>query len=182
MRPWLTLPTLVTLARLALAPLIIYEIVEARHMTAAALFAVAAATDIVDGYLARRFDAATKTGAFLDPIADKVLLSGVYLALALNRSVPWWFVGVIFGRDVLILASSSVALMVTRLRAFPPSVWGKASTFLQIITAVTFLARNATGSALLDTLAGALIWPTAALTIWSGIHYGWRGVHLVRID
>src|ERR1022692_3868208 len=131
MRTWLTLPNLFTLARLLLAPVIVCAILNRRAFAALAIFAVAAATDVIDGYLARQFGAATAAGAFLDPIADKLLLTGVYLALGL--------VGVIFGRDLLILAASAVALLATKLRAFPPSIWGKASTFLQILTAVAFL-------------------------------------------
>jgi cardiolipin synthase (CMP-forming) len=99
-----------------------------------------------------------------------------------NRSAPVWMVGVILGRDLLILGSSGAALLLTRLRAFPPSVWGKASTFFQILTAVAYLARNAFGSSVLAILCAALIWPTAALTVWSGIDYGWRGWRLVRTD
>jgi cardiolipin synthase len=111
-----------------------------------------------------------------------MLLTGVYLALALSGSIPWWLVGVIFGRDIFILAASAVALAATKLRAFPPSQWGKASTFFQILTAVAFLGRNAFGSHLLATLAATLIWPTLALTVWSGVHYGWRGARLLRMD
>jgi cardiolipin synthase (CMP-forming) len=182
MRNWLTVPNLFTLARLALAPFVVVEILRQRHMAAAVLFAVAAATDLIDGYLARRLHSATSAGAYLDPIADKLLLSGVFLALAVIRSAPVWLVAVIFGRDLLILISSGAALLLTRLRAFPPSVWGKASTFFQILTAVAYLARNALGSPVFATLCAALIWPAAALTVWSGIDYGWRGWRLVRID
>jgi len=181
MRAWLTLPNLFTLARLLLAPVVIYDIVNRRAFPALAIFAVAAATDIIDGYLARQFGSSTAGGAFLDPIADKILLSGIFLALAWSGDVPWWFVGIVFGRDLLILAASLVALAATKLRAFPPSVWGKASTFFQVLTAVCFMGRNAFKWPILESLSAALVWPTAALAVWSGIHYGWRGVRLLRI-
>jgi cardiolipin synthase len=181
MRTWLTLPNFFTVARLALTPFILYAILDSRAMPAAVLFALAAATDLIDGYLARKLHAATAAGAYLDPIADKVLLSGAYLMLAVTGSVPWWLLGVIFGRDLLILSSSGAALLLTQLREFPPSAWGKVSTFFQILTAVSFLARNALGTPVLSVLSAALIWPTAALTVWSGIHYGWRGLRLVRM-
>jgi len=181
LRNWFTVPNLFTFVRLALAPLVVYLILNQRQLQAAALFAVAAATDLIDGYLARRFHVASPTGAYLDPIADKFLLSGVFLALALARSAPLWFVVLIFARDLLILACSGAALLLTRLRAFPPSAWGKASTFFQILAAVAYLARNAFGSSLLATLCATLVWPAAALTVWSGIDYGWRGWRLVRV-
>jgi cardiolipin synthase len=182
MRTWLTLPNLFTLARLLLAPVVVYAILQGRALQALCIFAIAAATDLIDGYLARHSGAATPIGAFFDPIADKLLLTGVYLALALNGSVPWWLVAVIFGRDLLILAASAIALVATKLRAFPPSIWGKASTFFQILTAVCFLGRNAFQSPLLLALSAASIWPTLALTAWSGVHYGWRGARLLRMD
>jgi cardiolipin synthase len=182
MRTWLTLPNLFTLARLLLAPVIVEAILNRRGVAALSIFAAAAATDVIDGYLARHFGAATASGAFLDPIADKLLLTGVYVALALAGSVPWWLVAVILGRDVLILVSSAVALLATRVRAFPPSRWGKASTFFQILTAVAFLGRDAFGWPLLATLSTVFIWPTLALTVWSGMHYGWRGLRLLRTD
>lgn len=180
MRTWLTLPNLFTLARLLLAPVIVSAILHRRAFAALCIFAVAAATDVIDGYLARHLGAATAAGAFLDPIANKLLLTGVYLALALAGSVPWWLVAVIFARDLLILASAAVALLATKLRAFPPSIWGKASTFFQILTAVAFLGRDAFASPLLAASCAALVWPTLALTVWSGIHYGWRGARLLR--
>jgi len=182
MSPWLTLPNLFTLARLALAPVVAYEILQRRAFLALCIFAVAAATDLIDGYLARHLGAATASGAFLDPIADKLLLTGVYLAMALAGSVPWWLVAVIFGRDLLILAAAALALLTTKLRAFPPSIWGKASTFFQIWAAVFFMARNAFRSPFLGALAGAFVWPTLVLTVWSGINYGWRGARLLRMD
>jgi cardiolipin synthase len=91
-----------------------------------------------------------------------------------------WFVGIIFGRDLLILAAAGVALLATRLRAFPPSVWGKASTFLQIVTAVAWMAKSATDLPLASDAAVALLWPSSAVTVWSGIHYAWRGFRMAR--
>lgn len=181
MQRWLSPPNLVTLLRLALVPLILRAIVNGQHAWALGIFALAAFTDLLDGGLARQFQWSTSLGAYLDPIADKTLLSGLYLTLAFTGDIPWWFVGVIFGRDLLILAAVGLALLLTRLRGFPPSVWGKASTFFQIATAVAWMTRNATQSPLAERVALALIWPTAAMTIWSGIHYAWRGFRMVRM-
>lgn len=177
---WLNVPNLFTGARLLLAPFIIAAILDRRHFMALALFAAAALTDTVDGTIARRFGSATPAGAYLDPIADKVLLSGVYIALAVVSSVPWWFVILIFARDLFLLVSSALALAFTGLRQFHPSVWGKATTFLQILTAVAILAAGASESSRFHWIAGALIWPAAAATIWSGVHYTCRGFHILR--
>ncbi|HVN03577.1 MAG TPA: CDP-alcohol phosphatidyltransferase family protein [Bryobacteraceae bacterium] len=181
MRAWFTLPNLFTIARLLLVPVILWEITNCHAFAALALFAAAATTDVVDGYLARRLHVASPGGALLDPIADKLLLSGVFLALALAGDVPWWLVGAIFGRDILILLASAIALRFTKLRAFPPSVWGKASTFFQILTAVGFLGRNTFGWPVLVAFSSVIIWPTLALTVWSGVDYGWQGVRRLRM-
>ena len=179
---WVNPPNLLTALRLILVPPVIQAILAGRHFLALTLFTIAAATDGLDGALARRFRWSTAVGAYLDPIADKVLFSGVFLALAAAGSVPLWLVALIFGRDLLILAASGLVLWLTRIRKFPPSLWGKLSTILQAVTAVVFLARNAFPFSGMDALAAALVGPTAALTVWSGIHYGWRGVRMVRTD
>ena len=180
MRKLPSIPNLLTLARLLLTPFVILAIVNGRNIAALVLFACAAITDGIDGMLARRFAQITAVGAYFDPIADKILLSGVYVSLAIMGSVPWWLVIVIFGRDVFLLASSGIALLFTEIRKFQPSVWGKASTFVQIVCAITWMTQNAVNSTALHAFAQTLVWPTAAATIWSGLHYSWRGIRFVR--
>jgi|SRR5579864_6752365 len=180
MRALASIPNLLTLARLALAPFIFRAIMGAQHTQALVLFMCAAVTDGLDGMLARRFRQITPIGAYLDPIADKILLSGAYVSLAVAGSVPWWLVIVIFGRDVFLLVSSAIVLVFTEFREFRPSIWGKASTFVQIACAVAWMTQNAVNSPAILALARGLIWPTAAITIWSGLHYSWRGWRLVR--
>lgn len=175
-----SIPNLLTLLRLLLAPAVVQAILAGRHTLALACFALAAGTDGVDGFLARRFGWTTTVGAYLDPVADKALLSGVYLALGVSGILPLWFVALVFGRDVLILAAALAAFCFTKIRKFPPSLWGKLSTFLQIVTAVTWMVRNVLAQPLVTTLAEALIWPTAAATLWSGIDYCRRGIRLLR--
>src|SRR5579885_2536958 len=139
---WLNIPNCFTVLRIVLVPFIIQSVFNERHVTALILFACAAITDSIDGAVARRFGAITRTGAYLDPIADKCLLSGVFLSLAASSILPWWFVSIIFGRDLYILLAVALILLFTPVRRFPPSVWGKLSTFIQILTAVAWMARN----------------------------------------
>ena len=180
MRSVATIPNLLTIARLILAPFIFVAIVSGRHETALILFVVAGLTDGFDGLLARRIRQATPLGAYLDPIADKVLLSGVYISLAIAGSIPSWLVVVILGRDLFLLATSGIALLFTAYREFRPSVWGKASTFVQIACATTWMTQNALNLPSLHVLAPALVWPVAAITIWSGLHYSWRGFRFLK--
>jgi cardiolipin synthase len=164
---------LLTLLRLVLVPFVILAILDGRHTLALALFAGAAFTDFLDGAVARRFHLATPAGAWLDPVADKCLLSGVFLALAGAGTVPWWLVVIIFGRDFYILAGAATVMLLTPVRKFPPSIWGKASTLVQAVTAVVCMAVSAGH-------ARVMLWPCAAITVWSGIHYTWRTLRVVR--
>jgi cardiolipin synthase len=177
---WINLANLLTLSRLILVPFVIQAIWEGRHFLALLLFAIAAITDVMDGAAARHFGLATQTGAYLDPIADKCLLSGVFLALTVARIVPWWFVAVIFGRDISILIAVAGIMLATPVREFPPTLWGKVSTFVQIVTAVVWMARDVLELRVLDSLSSAILWPCLAFTVWSGIHYTWIGVQLAR--
>jgi len=131
----LTIPNLVTLIRLVLAPFVAMAILNSAYPLAIGLFFTAGITDIIDGALARKMDDTSLFGAYLDPIADKILLSVIYLALALVHDIPWWMLGVVFGRDLLILGMAAYGLLFTSIRKFPPSVWGKISTFFQISAA-----------------------------------------------
>jgi len=182
MPPWVNVANLLTCVRLLLVPFVILAILDGNHVRALVLFGCAAVTDVFDGLAARRFGLSTQAGLYLDPIADKCLLSGVFLALAGARLAPRWLVAVIFGRDLYILCAVGFMLWLTPVRSFPPSVWGKASTFVQIITAVIYMTRNALKLPVLDALSSAILWVCVAFTIWSGLHYTWRGVHLARAD
>jgi cardiolipin synthase len=179
----LNLANCISLLRLLLAPFVIRAILLGRNTEALVLFAVAAVTDVLDGAAARRFRMETPSGAYLDPIADKVLLSGVFLALAGAGTVPWWYVALVFGRDLFILLGAGLLLSLARSRRYPPSIWGKASTFFQILTAVAWMAQNMLGNTVLQSAAWTFLWLSAALTAWSGIHYTWRGIQqAARID
>lgn len=171
---WINVPNGFTALRLALVPFVVQAVLEGRHVLALALFAAAAATDVADGAAARRFGSVTPLGAYLDPIADKCLLCGVFLALAASRAAPWWLVGVIFGRDIYILLGAAAALCFTSLRRFPPSVWGKVATLVQVITVVSLMARDVLLTGWAERLSSAVQWPCAAFTVWSGVHYTWR--------
>jgi cardiolipin synthase len=171
---WLNLPNLVTLARLAAAPFIVAAIIQDRDMLAAAIFLGAAITDSVDGLLARRFGSSTRFGAYLDPIADKVFLSAVLIALAAAGSAPWWYAGIVFARDLLILLFAGYALLFTNYRRFAPSGWGKASTFFQIVTITSLIVRGVMPQPLIAGFAALALAVSTAVTLWSGADYAWR--------
>jgi cardiolipin synthase len=180
MPAWVNLANLFTFARLALVPFIIRDIVDANHIRALTLFFVAAFTDVIDGALARGPSGATRFGVYFDPIADKCLLSGVFLALGAAEIVPWWFVAVVFGRDLFILAGALAALGLTKVRQFPPSRWGKLSTFVQIVTAISWMVRDAWPTSIFIAISSAILWVCATFTVISGLDYARRGIQLFR--
>lgn len=140
------------------------------------LFFAAGITDVIDGLLARRMGESTRVGAYLDPIADKILLSVIYISLGLVGAFPWWMVAIVFGRDVLILGMAAYGLLFTSIRKFPPSVWGKISTFFQISAALMVMCARAG----IPSPVNLAVWLMVAATLWSGFDYARRGIALLR--
>ena len=165
-------PNLLTAARLALTPYLFWLMVRHEYGTIIPWFIVIAVTDVADGFLARRFQASSRLGAYLDPVADKVLLSGTFLVLALTGAMESWLALVVLGRDVVILAAAGVLYLSTGRRNFPPSPWGKLSTFVQILF-LCFQIGYLSGIAVAPAVV-ALKWLTAALVVVSLADYAWR--------
>lgn len=165
------LPNLFSALRILLAPVAGYAILQGRFHLALLLLGCAGVSDALDGYLARRLSAFSRVGAYLDPISDKLLLVTVYLTQGLVRIMPAWLVALVFGRDILILGMVAWGLVFTRIRRFPPSIWGKLSTLVQIAAAILVLADP-------DARVNrSLVFSAVAVTtVWSGIHYSWTGI------
>lgn len=168
------LPNLLSTLRLVAAPFVFVLLWKQYWGWGLWILLFAALTDALDGFLARRFKAASHAGEVLDPIADKVLLSGAFFAMVLNGAVEIWLAALVIGRDVLILALGG-ALIRTTGRRFPPSIWGKASTLLQALFVVALIGTLT--SAVPGALLATLKWAAAALTAWSGIDYARRAAY-----
>ncbi len=166
------LPNLLTAARLALAPYLFLLMFRRQYREIIPLFILISVTDVIDGFLARRFNVSSRLGAYLDPIADKVLLSGTFLVLALTGAIESWLAAIVLGRDVLILAVAGVLYLATGRRNFPPSPWGKISTFVQIVF-LGFEIGYLAGIAVAPVVE-VLKWLTVALTLASLADYAWR--------
>jgi cardiolipin synthase len=164
-------PNLLSLMRLASAPLLFYLLLKQDWIWALWLIALAALTDALDGWLARRLGANSRPGEVLDPIADKALLSGAFLALTWTGAVELWLAGLVIGRDVLILAMAGRTLLHASSRRFPPSQWGKASTVFQALFVVVLVATLA--GAMFAPIVAVLKWGTAGLTSLSGVDYAY---------
>ena len=143
---------------------------------AVVLLGLAGITDAADGYLARHYGWTSRAGAYLDPVADKLLLVTVFVSLGLTAVVPGWLAVLVVARDGVILAMVAAGLLFTKHRKFPPTIWGKISTTVQIVTALVAVAGCATGFGVPEVF----IWATALTTAWSGAHYVWRGIQMLR--
>src|SRR3989304_2747248 len=124
----------VTLLRLVFIPFVILSILYAQYRAAFVLVLIAGLSDGMDGLLARRWRQQPALGTYLDPIADKLLLSSAFVTLGVVRQIPAWLVILVLSRDVIILATVLVMILTTPIRIFPPSVYGKGNTTAQIAT------------------------------------------------
>src|SRR5580698_10753025 len=140
-----TVPNQLTFLRLMFLPFFIMAIHYERYGWALVIFVVAGASDALDGLLARGLNQRTPLGAYLDPIADKLLLSSSYFVLALKDKIGWWLAILVLGRDVLLLAACAVILLTVGYRPFPPSIWGKLTTFFEILLIVVVLVQGEIG-------------------------------------
>jgi len=131
-REILTAPNQLTLLRMIILPFIVIYVVKHDFKWALALFVLAGMSDGLDGLLARTLHQQTLLGQYLDPIADKLLMSTMFLVLSIEQMIPWKYTVVVFSRDVSILLISGVLFMIAGLRDFHPSIFGKANTFAQV--------------------------------------------------
>jgi cardiolipin synthase (CMP-forming) len=171
----LTVPNQLTFLRLGFLPFFVILIFYKSYSWALAILVVAALTDGMDGLLARSLNQKTALGAYLDPIADKLLLSSCYLVLALKGKIAWWLTIMVLGRDVLILVSCAVILAAIGSMSFPPSIWGKAATTVEILLVLLVIVLQLTVSQPLSLARQICTYLVAALVLISGFHYAIDG-------
>jgi len=168
---WLTPPNILSSLRILVSPWLGYELALGNYRVALPVLALTALTDGLDGYLARHFNWQSPLGEKLDPIADKVLAATLYVCFAWRGLLPWGVSALVLGRDALILAFAAVALALGRVRRFPPSIWGKLSTFCQLLLAGACVLRAGWPDQPPAPLFAAVMWLTVAATAWSGVAY-----------
>ena len=160
----MSVPNILTLLRMVLVPVVVWLMISREFESAFWLFVFAGATDAVDGFLAKRFDQATLLGAYLDPVADKLLLVGVFVTLGMVGGLPSWLVVLIVSRDVMIVIAFAVAYLVGRPVKVRPLMVSKLNTAAQIVLAGGVLAGLGGVIALADSLVMAGIVLVAFLT------------------
>ena len=166
-----TAPNQLTLLRMIFVPFIVIHLVEGRYLWALVVFVVAGFSDGLDGLLARTLHQQTLLGQYLDPIADKLLLSTMFLVLAILHKIPWKYTVLVFSRDISILAASAVLFAIAGLRDFRPSIFGKANTFSQIAAIFFVLLEEVRPARWVWITRTVFLRATFFFTIISALHY-----------
>ena len=164
-------PNLLTLLRLSFIPFIVSSILEGHYEVALTLFVLAGISDALDGVLARSLGQRTKLGEYLDPIADKMLISTLFLILSATHRIPWRITAIVFGRDIIILVVCTLVYATTSLRDFSPSIFGKANTVVQIVALGATILVEVKPWAWVEAVKQLGLWTVFALTIISALHY-----------
>ena len=164
------LPNLLTLLRIGAVPVLILFLYEGRYGAALVVFVIAGITDGLDGWIAKRFDAVTRLGSILDPLADKMLIVSTYVMLTLAGDIPFWLLLLIGFRDLGIIGGVLVLQWVHGEVRMQPSPVSKLNTFLQILLVVLIMLEQVEWLALAP-LTDAVLWLVVATTLASAFHY-----------
>ena len=164
-------PNLLTLLRLAFVPFAVIAVLDGHYGWALAIFVVAGISDGLDGLLARLLEQQTTLGQYLDPIADKLLLSTMFLVLFATHKIPLTVTVLVFSRDILIVIICSLLYASGAMKTFRPSWLGKANTVAQILTVLLVLLHEINGNFWVAKARQLGFNVTVALTVLSGIHY-----------
>lgn len=177
----LTVANQLTLLRMFLIPGLVLLVLYGLNGWALVVFIVAGITDALDGLLARRWSERTTLGAFLDPMADKLLLTSIFVVLTLTNldlpnHLPLWLTVCVISRDVIIVVTVAIANLSVGRLSFPPSILGKLATLVYILTAAVTLYFNWLGRP--SVLVDVAVYAALAVTLASGLHYI---VHAARV-
>jgi cardiolipin synthase len=163
----LNIPNLITLGRILLVPVVVWAIAAGEMRFAFLLFMVAAISDAVDGFLAKRLNMTSELGAYLDPLADKVLIVSIYATLGITGIIPRWIVILVVSRDIMIVGAVMLSWLVDKPVTVKPLMVSKLNTAAQIIYACLVLASFGFGfdAELLLNLAMALVTVLTLLSV-----------------
>lgn len=167
----LTAPNQLTLLRMLFLPFITINLADRHYKWALILFILAGLSDGLDGFIARTFHQQTMLGQYLDPIADKLLLSTTFLVLSILHKIPWKFTVLVFSRDVSILGVGTVLYAIAGLRDFRPSLFGKANTFSQVAAVFFVMLFEIDKARWIFVGRWAFLRAVFAFTIISAVHY-----------
>jgi cardiolipin synthase len=165
----MTIPNLISIFRMILVPVFLVFIINHRFLAGLMIFVLAGVSDAADGMVARLFNQKSRLGSYLDPLADKFLLVASFICLAAMHIIPIWLTAIVIARDILILLGSLVLFLINRDHEVKPSIWGKATTFLQLAT--VFLVLVEKHFQIFSQYVYIVYGATGTLTISSGLLY-----------
>jgi len=171
-----TIPNLLSLLRMALVPPFIIYILDGEPKRALSIFVIAGVSDALDGFIARFFNQQSRLGTYLDPIADKLLMTAAYVALSIpglnhGAPIPAWVTVLVIARDVLLVVCSLVFYLALGVKDFPVTVLSKVTTVVQVSAVALVLLSAPPLVPRLETVALAVVYLVAALTLASGLDY-----------
>lgn len=181
-----TIPNLLSLLRMGLIPVFVILVVNGDLKKALLLFVVAGVTDALDGAIARFWKQQSLLGSYLDPIADKLLLTTSYVMLSIpplnhGTMIPVWVTILVIARDVLLVAVALVMYLAAGVRKFPPSVLSKLNTVCQVVAVVLVLISGAFPSLRwIELAAVSTLYLVAGLTVASGLDYIYRASRMEK--
>jgi cardiolipin synthase (CMP-forming) len=166
-----TAPNQLTLLRLIFIPFVITNVLDDNFRWALALLVLAGLSDALDGWLARVLNQRTLLGQYLDPIADKLLLSSLFLVLSIAHKIPWKYTVLVLSRDVCILTTCTALYATVGFRDFRPSIFGKINTVCQIAAVFFVVLAQVVAQPSVVALKMVFLYATFAFTLFSGVHY-----------
>lgn len=167
-------PNQLTLLRLCIIPFLVLAVLDGHYRIAFGLFVLAGITDGLDGLLARWLQQRTVLGQYLDPVADKLLLSTLFLVLHHEGLISRRVTVLVFGRDLGIVLVAAILYASVGMRDFKPSIFGKANTLAQIIALLAVLLSQFYGPASVLNVRRLALLATIVFTVISGFHYAWQ--------
>lgn len=157
--------------RLVFVPFVIINVLDHNFKLALLLFVLAGISDALDGLLARYLHQQTVVGQYLDPIADKLLLSSSFLVLSFTKQIPWKYTVLVFTRDLSITLITAVLFITTNIRDFRPSILGKINTGAQVAAIFFVLLWRVNSSPWIGLARRGFLFATLTFTCLSGVHY-----------
>jgi cardiolipin synthase len=176
----MNIPNFLSLIRIILVPVFVIFLIQDEYHNALIIFVIAGLTDVLDGTMARLLNAQTKLGSYLDPIADKLLLTTSFVTLAILGIVPSWLTVIVMSRDFIILLGIAILSLMSVPFEIKPALISKATTALQIGTVFFALLYKAVTHDLNYDWILTLFWLTALFTVASGLVYIIRGIKIIN--
>jgi cardiolipin synthase len=176
----MNIPNFLSLLRIILVPVFVIFLIQTEYDKALITFTVAGVTDALDGTLARLLKCQTTLGAYLDPIADKLLLVTSFVSLAVFGIIPGWLAVIVISRDFIILLGIAVLSLMSVAYEIKPAIVGKITTALQVSTIFFALLYQAVTHDFGYYWIIGLCWATALFTVISGLVYMIRGVRILN--